>query len=466
MTGRKEPGDHGKEPLDVSVAEGFRFAAVGDCIISRPLTQLMQRDETSALPLELLRGADVTFANLETSILDVRDTSAHPHGFQGDMTVLGVPAVAADLHEMGVDLVGRANNHSMDWGTGGLRETGAWLDEAGLVYAGAGETLAAARAPRYLDTPGGRVGLVSMTTTPGSDVAPALDPFGEVPGRPGVNTIRVRAAISVPPEGIAALNAIRTTLPEVDWSWFQGPLAPVRDAWDMRDVRFEPGEGYGARFDAEEVDIVANLKAVHLASKHADLCVAAIHAHQGDHDPANPPEYLRSLARRLVDAGAGVVVISGPHRLAPIEVHAGALIFYGLSNFIWSDIQEPLQGYYYELSRAFLHERMEEPSEATDADINELMAADGFDDERVYQAVLPVVEFGAGGVRRVEVHAIETGFTQPLMRRGIPRAAAGEAAGTILKGLAEISEPLGTRMNVGGTPAVAEVVIDNQGGTT
>ena len=447
-------------PAPVTVADGFRFAAAGDCIISRPISALMERDERGAEALALLREADAAFGNLETSIVDVRDTTAHPHGIPTDMTVIGLPSVAADLRSMGLDAVGRANNHGMDWGPGGLRETGRWLDGAGLVHAGAGETRAAAAAPRYLETPAGRVGVVSMTTLAGSDVAPALDAHGEVPARPGVNTIRVQTTVTVPGEGMEVLRTIRSSLPEVDWSWFQGPVAGQNGgAWEMLGTRFEPGYAYGVRFEADEADVAANLQSVRLASQHADLCVAAVHAHQGDHDPEHPPEYLRSIAHRLVEAGAGIVAISGPHRLAPVEMYLGRPIFYGLSNFVWSDIQEPLQGYYYERSAAALAERMADPSEATDADITELMAVDGFDDERVYQAVLPVLTFQGGEVARVDLHAIETGFREPLTRRGIPRVALGESAGTILKGLAEISAAFDTTITTAGfaTKGVATV---------
>ena len=100
------------------------------------------------------------------------------------------PDTALDLRALGFDLFGRANNHATDWGPGGLLETGLWLEEAALVHAGAGPTLAAARAPRYLETDAGRVGLVSMTTSPASGLAPALDAFGEVPARPGCTRCR------------------------------------------------------------------------------------------------------------------------------------------------------------------------------------------------------------------------------------------------------------------------------------
>ena len=53
---------------------------------------------------------------------------------------------------MGFSIVSRANNHALDWGIEGLHETSRWLDEAGIVHAGAGETRGLARAPQYFES--------------------------------------------------------------------------------------------------------------------------------------------------------------------------------------------------------------------------------------------------------------------------------------------------------------------------
>jgi hypothetical protein len=54
------------------------------------------------------------------------------------------------LKEMGVDIVSLANNHALDFGMDALLDTFTTLDNAGIAYAGAGETMARAKAPVYL----------------------------------------------------------------------------------------------------------------------------------------------------------------------------------------------------------------------------------------------------------------------------------------------------------------------------
>src|SRR4051794_35276495 len=157
--------------LAITVTDGFTLAAVGDCIISRPLSQLVATDPRFAEVVRLLRDSHATFGNLETSITDPSAPGVVPMGTPEDWSVRADPASAADLRSLGFDLVGRANNHSADWGPGGLRETGRHLDAAGLVHAGVGASLAAARSPRYLETPWGRVGLVAAAATYGTDAA-------------------------------------------------------------------------------------------------------------------------------------------------------------------------------------------------------------------------------------------------------------------------------------------------------
>jgi len=133
-------------------------AAVGDCIVSRPLLPMAGVDRAFAEVVSLLRGSDATFGNLETSLVDLADTAAVPSGLPDDWAIRAVPDTALDLRALGFDVFARANNHSTDWGAGGMFETGLYLDEAALLHAGAGPTLAAARAPRYLETDAGRLG--------------------------------------------------------------------------------------------------------------------------------------------------------------------------------------------------------------------------------------------------------------------------------------------------------------------
>ena len=192
----------------MSVADGFTVAAVGDCIIARPVSQT-----PGFAPVgKILRDADAAFGNFEGTAIDLSRTPAVPQAEFGGVWIIGAPAVAKDLKTIGFDLMSRANNHATDWGLEGMRQTSHALDEAGIVHAGVGEHRAAARAARFVDTDKGRVGLISLasTFTPLSRSAP---PVGEAPGRPGVNALRTTRYSLVTAEELRALRKIRDEQP-------------------------------------------------------------------------------------------------------------------------------------------------------------------------------------------------------------------------------------------------------------
>src|ERR1700736_2923274 len=151
--------------LRTSVADGFTLTAVGDLIMSRPLSQYAAREPGVKSVLDILTSGDVLYGNMETSILDLRYFKGYPYSFAGDWTLSALPSVAKDLRKMGFDFVSRANNHVEDWGIEGMREASRWLDDAGIVWAGVGEDRGHARAPAFYESSKGRIGIVSFAST-------------------------------------------------------------------------------------------------------------------------------------------------------------------------------------------------------------------------------------------------------------------------------------------------------------
>ena len=54
--------------------------------------------------------------------------------------------------------------------------------------------------------------------------------------------------------------------------------------------------------------------------------------HWGREYQPEPSDRQRDLARKMIDAGADIVVGHGPHYSLPVEVYKGKPIFYGVSN--------------------------------------------------------------------------------------------------------------------------------------
>src|ERR1700685_3093915 len=109
--------------LATRVGHDFTLAVVGDLIISRPVSQSAERLPGFAAVLDILHGADVSAGNMESTIFDARSFKGAPYSWDGDWTNSSLPQVAQDLRAMGFTMVSRANNHALDWGLEGMRET-------------------------------------------------------------------------------------------------------------------------------------------------------------------------------------------------------------------------------------------------------------------------------------------------------------------------------------------------------
>ena len=67
------------------------------------------------------------------------------------------------LHDLGIDIVGLANNHVYDYSEEGFQDTLATLEDAGIPYVGAGRDINQAKAPVYLQTDGFTIAYVAAS---------------------------------------------------------------------------------------------------------------------------------------------------------------------------------------------------------------------------------------------------------------------------------------------------------------
>jgi poly-gamma-glutamate synthesis protein (capsule biosynthesis protein) len=441
--------------LEMSVADGFTLAAVGDCIISRPLSQRLPGDPGFASVVKILREANATFGNMETTILDPRKFEGYPYAGTDDWGLSSTPAVARDLSEMGFDLFSRANNHAGDWGIEGMRETGRWLDEAGLVHAGAGENRGQARAARYFETAKGRVGLISIASTYRKS-SEALPPSGEAPGRPGINALRVKRSTVVPESIMESLVAIRGAMRqerescegEATPTESEDVAGPLPSELSLFGIDFRLGEGFALAYEVNAQDLAEIARSIRQGKQNADLLVVAIHAHQSTFKCGAPGDFLSPFAHTAIDAGADVFIAHGIHHLGPIEVYKGKPIFYGLANFFWSDIQEPLPADFHEGYRELLSRAFPDPSAATDADLTALLNARSFNTEETFQSVVAVSRFEGGRVSEIRLHPVDLGYGRRLTQSGVPRLAAPPMARAILERLRRFSKEFNTTIAI------------------
>jgi poly-gamma-glutamate capsule biosynthesis protein CapA/YwtB (metallophosphatase superfamily) len=139
------------------------IAAVGDIMLGGTATPELARfgyDYPFERVAPFLRKADLTFGNLEGPLTDRGQAHRKQYVFRSPPDL-----VAPALARAGFDVVSLANNHSMDYGIEGLRDTMQALARVGIAHAGAGGNLAVARQPAYLDADGRHAAVLAYSLT-------------------------------------------------------------------------------------------------------------------------------------------------------------------------------------------------------------------------------------------------------------------------------------------------------------
>lgn len=153
------------------------LAFIGDVMLGRMVDEaLAERPPQAAwgTALPILQGADAVFANLECALTDQH----RPWRRTRKVFHFGArPSAVRVLQAGNIRCVSLANNHVLDFETEGLADTLRHLDAGGIAHAGAGATLAKARAPALVTVGEIKIGVIALT-----DNEPAFAATAERPG--------------------------------------------------------------------------------------------------------------------------------------------------------------------------------------------------------------------------------------------------------------------------------------------
>jgi poly-gamma-glutamate capsule biosynthesis protein CapA/YwtB (metallophosphatase superfamily) len=236
-----------------------------------------------------LRAADVVFSNLECCLVEPpAGHSVSNEGFFADPELGGEALRLAGVHAVGI-----ANN--VHYGDATIKASIARLDRLGILHAGAGADLAAARAPAVLERSGARFGFLQR-----SSVYWPTNHEARKDGA-GIAVIRGHTAYHVP------MFKTRADVPPPNRPGVPPDIITWADA---------------AYLSAFKEDIAA-LRA------RVDVLVASCHWGLGK----DVLQYMTEIAHAAIDAGADIVIGHGPHHSLAVEVYKRKPIFYGLGNF-------------------------------------------------------------------------------------------------------------------------------------
>ena len=261
-------------------ADTLTVILTGDILLDRGVRQEIDRHGADYLFSEgidsVFRQAQVVVGNLECPATTVQAPAFKRYVFRGD------PQWLDSLRAYGFTHLNLANNHSVDQGRQGLRDTRLNILRAGLIPIGADSTMNAASSP--------------LPFREGSGV-----------GCTGVGLLGHR------PIYLLASNRL--------------PLESFSYLPDRESVSQEP-------FDS----LLNRVKAIKKADS---IAVVIVNLHWGAEHTLRPLPQQRLEAHALIDAGADVIIGHHTHTLQTTETYRGKPIFYSIGNFIF-DQQKPL----------------------------------------------------------------------------------------------------------------------------
>lgn len=134
---------------------------LGDVMLGRLVNERLKEKEPSFIwgnTLPVLQSASANFANLETTITDWGEPiPGKTFCFRTDSKNV------AALKEAKISAVSLANNHILDFGERGLKETIKNLKKAKIAFAGAGEDWQAVKKPAILKVNQLKIAFIAAT---------------------------------------------------------------------------------------------------------------------------------------------------------------------------------------------------------------------------------------------------------------------------------------------------------------
>ncbi len=303
----------------------FNLALTGQALIEQPV---FSASAAAARLQAALSGAHLAAANFE-------GTLGAPHAWPVKMKTLHVasPDALTSLRRLGLNALGLANNHAFDLGQPGVLATRAGALANGFAVAGSGADLTTASAPAIVMAGTSRIALFAF------DLGPQQDMVYAGTARPGINPLRIRKELVLPPNEFERFIAISKACGHAERMARRVEVgysdATPEGTMDFFGIEVRTGREIAENRYPDAQDLAHALVAVRAASENTELVAVSLHNHHWAVDWVGAPDWLEALCTKLVDAGADVVFCHGPPVLQGMSFHRGRPIFHGLGNFIF-----------------------------------------------------------------------------------------------------------------------------------
>jgi poly-gamma-glutamate synthesis protein (capsule biosynthesis protein) len=434
----------------------FIIALAGDTMLTRKLMPF--REERFLALREVLTGCDAVFVNLEGTVHNWDEGT--PGITQGTFMTTD-PSLLDDLKWLGVNMVSCANNHAFDYGEDGVLANLRHLHAAGITHAGTGKNLTEARAPGYLDTRHGRVGLIA-TTAAFRPWNQAGEQRPDLRGRPGINPLGFQTTYTIDGAAFEQLKRISRELgfekstERARKHFYSDKEIPDAKSAELSLLgnRYVGGEGFSITTQVNERDLQDNLRWISEARRQSDWLVVSAHCHEFGGatlltaatraELEETADFFTNFAHRAIDEGADIFVGHGSHFPMGVEIYRGKPIFYSVGNFVF---QNETVGFF----PADAYERFDLDLRATPADFLDARTNGGKkghpSDPAYWENMFAVCRFSKKKLKEIRLYPIDQGFGRPRPQRGRPVLAEGEVAQRVIDRVTRLSSRYGTKIS-------------------
>jgi poly-gamma-glutamate capsule biosynthesis protein CapA/YwtB (metallophosphatase superfamily) len=313
----------------------IRLAILGQSYVADDLADGLAHPASRPLAA-LLAGAHVAFTNVEGVVAPsgtgwpTRDTLVHR----------AAPGAFDRLVSLGVNAVSLANNHAFDLGPPGVLATLDAVASRGMLFAGTGVDATAAAQPGLETLRGAPCGVVAFDCGgAGRDSIYALDPTAKRGARPGVARLKVTLSLEVPEDAFATLRQLTGALGHSARSAMRVRIGFDRpspdDRFDLYGTTVVRGTATAERRAPDADDRARVLDAIRTARAFGGAVIACAHNHHWEPDWTRVPDWMETLARDCVDAGADVFVGHGVPLMQGVAFHRGRPLLFGMGNFVF-----------------------------------------------------------------------------------------------------------------------------------
>ncbi|MEK4047670.1 CapA family protein [Paenibacillus sp. FSL H8-0048] len=423
----------------------MKFLVSGDALFSSSNLDKTMDPEL----LALLQGADEAFTNAEFVTPRLNTAPAAGRGYQTSVR----PKALDEFGKLNIRYVSFANNHTGDYGTQGLVDTIEEAEARGLTPLGVGMSLHEARKPVFVDTPDGRIAIITIDVTR-SEVFAASNPGNGVPARPGVNPLRWSRTYVVNDQDFSTLQEISERI-GIASSMEEGKRIETYKSKSENHyefgslfegyLTFEKGEQSRVKTAAHEQDQQEIYRSIQDAAERSDYVFVSLHTHEGENEnwySDYPAEFIETFARGAVDAGASCVFGHGAHFTRGVELYKGQPIFYNLGSlFMEFEAGESIVSP--EMFTAYGYAENEAPSTLHK---NRTKDSEGnwqgfYSDRKFSENFLVMFDLSVEDKRfSYELIPIDLRLThETVTKRGLPVLASDEAAASLVERLNKVS---------------------------